>query len=181
VCDSSTCNPDGLTCAPECTATSCPPGQICAATHHCVDAIALGQTCTTDGECGSGHCVDGVCCDGPCDGVCSSCALPGREGMCKPFSSGTDPEDECSGGETCDGHGACAGHTDGGAHDGGASDAGPRDASAADGGMDDGGTTEPPAQACACSTPGRSTAPAPLGLLLLGLIGMLGRARRRGR
>ncbi len=42
----------------------------------------LGEDCTTNGACQSGHCADGVCCDSACDGVCSACDQTGALGSC---------------------------------------------------------------------------------------------------
>src|SRR5262245_13015950 len=42
--------------------------------------------------CGSLPCVDGYCCDGPCGGLCRSCAVPGWEGVCRPWPAGDDPD-----------------------------------------------------------------------------------------
>ncbi len=68
-------------------------------------------TCSSKSECASGYCVDGYCCDSACDGECSSCGLPGSQGICTPVAEGTDPNADCGDGVcggTCDGAGACA-------------------------------------------------------------------------
>ncbi len=56
-----------------------------------------GTACTVADDCASLRCVDGVCCDSPCDGECTSCALPGKLGTCSPVPSGDDPHGWCSG------------------------------------------------------------------------------------
>lgn len=65
--------------------------------------------------CGSLPCVDGYCCDQPCGGLCRSCAVPGWEGVCRPWAAGEDPDGECATdpsvcGRTsfCDGMSGCA-------------------------------------------------------------------------
>ncbi|HEY0715555.1 MAG TPA: PA14 domain-containing protein [Polyangia bacterium] len=74
-----------------------------------------GSACTGADECLSGFCVDGVCCLSDCDGICRSCKLPGKLGICSDVENGADPEGECAeqaastcGTDgTCDGLGAC--------------------------------------------------------------------------
>ncbi len=66
-----------------------------------------GSTCGGSTDCTSGVCADGLCCDVACDGPCEACNSSGNEGTCTPHPSGTDPETDCSGGEVCDGAGAC--------------------------------------------------------------------------
>ncbi len=71
---------------------------------------------TAEETCSGLPCVDGYCCAEACDGPCTSCSLPGHEGICFPYSVGNDPEDDCptesaaSCGTTgaCDGAGQCA-------------------------------------------------------------------------
>jgi hypothetical protein len=48
----------------------------------------IGEACSEDGECGSGHCQSGVCCLQAC-GECESCAEPGRIGTCTTVADGT--------------------------------------------------------------------------------------------
>jgi len=42
----------------------------------------LGQSCTGDEDCISGHCTDGVCCESACSGRCEACAETGQAGKC---------------------------------------------------------------------------------------------------
>jgi hypothetical protein len=67
----------------------------------------LGATCSANSECASGYCVDGVCCSNACLGPCRSCNQPNLNGTCQGYSSGSDPEFECTAGTTCNGAGAC--------------------------------------------------------------------------
>ncbi len=54
--------------------------------------VSNGQACNAAAECASNHCVDGVCCESDCTGACTSCALPGTEGLCRPAPAGVpDP------------------------------------------------------------------------------------------
>ena len=71
----------------------------------------LGTSCTQASECQLGICVDGVCCDSPCTGLCNSCRVEQRRGVCTPVPAGSDPEDECpeDGASTCGRNGACNG------------------------------------------------------------------------
>jgi hypothetical protein len=111
------CNVPGYegTCAPAQPGTevsvSCDPGRACDAAGGCKSAN--GKACSASSECASGFCVDGVCCDTACAGTCVACNLSGQAGTCRPYVSGTDPENECSLGSgacksTCDGAGSCA-------------------------------------------------------------------------
>ena len=43
-------------------------------------ALALGDACSCDAECGSTHCVEGVCCNSSCSGGCQTCTAPERAG-----------------------------------------------------------------------------------------------------
>ncbi len=94
----------------------CPAGYYCAADSTCWKngaapssvgdmAVALnhqGDTCSTDGDCDTGHCVDGVCCDSACTGQCQACdASP--VGKCVPVTGAPH------GARTaCSGTGSCA-------------------------------------------------------------------------
>ncbi|HYQ14780.1 MAG TPA: MYXO-CTERM sorting domain-containing protein [Polyangiaceae bacterium] len=82
----------------------------CAGDHTCDAAGAclpsLGQGCSKDANCASGHCTDGVCCDEACDGACRACAQPGHEGTCS-LVKGDAAHGSCPGqgvcGSSCDG------------------------------------------------------------------------------
>jgi hypothetical protein len=68
----------------------------------------LGKACSAAGDCASGNCVDGVCCASSACGTCQSCAVPGSVGACAPVAKFTDdPDSDCAGANTCNGHGAC--------------------------------------------------------------------------
>ncbi len=76
----------------------------------CAPQTPLGQQCSGDEACGSGHCVDGLCCDALCDSDCMACtnALTGElTGSCAPVTAGLDPEDVCTGPLACNGSGSC--------------------------------------------------------------------------
>jgi hypothetical protein len=66
-----------------------------------------GAQCSGNTECASGTCADGVCCTNACLGPCRSCNQPTAVGICQGYAGGSDPEVECSSGETCNGVGAC--------------------------------------------------------------------------
>jgi hypothetical protein len=51
--------------------------------------------CDDPTACDGGPCVDGTCCDGPCDGPCEACNVPGAEGTCTAIPYGDDPDEEC--------------------------------------------------------------------------------------
>jgi hypothetical protein len=78
-----------------------------------------GQTCTSNGQCGSGFCVDGVCCDTACNSNCNSCNVAGSVGTCHAVPDGAT-DGTCTGssacfsgscnlisGQTCTGGGQC--------------------------------------------------------------------------
>jgi hypothetical protein len=63
----------------------------------CVDSICRGTgsldgLCSANAECLTGVCAQGVCCASQCDGVCSSCALPGSMGTCTPVPASQRPD-----------------------------------------------------------------------------------------
>jgi hypothetical protein len=87
-------------------ANPCPSGQYCHPEDGCVPALPGGSPCGAAAECANTLCVDGYCCDSHCDDVCETCALVGSEGVCKPYPSGEDPEDQCGQG-SCDGGNHC--------------------------------------------------------------------------
>lgn len=81
-----------------------------ASVQRCAPDQAAGQGCDRAAQCLSDRCVDDLCCDAPCDGPCQSCAAAatgGVDGQCASIPLGTDPDDECTGDEYCDGNGAC--------------------------------------------------------------------------
>ncbi|MFO0714882.1 MAG: hypothetical protein U0353_33890 [Sandaracinus sp.] len=83
------------------------------------DALSLGEACSDDAACGSGHCVDGVCCDTICGGGattdCVACSLArgaasdgtcgtvtGTSTVCRPAAGGCDRPERCDGvSDTC--------------------------------------------------------------------------------
>ena len=70
-----------------------------------------GVACGAGAECKSDNCVDGVCCATACGGTCEACheGLTGTaSGTCAPVFGATDPDDECTGTDVCDGSGSCA-------------------------------------------------------------------------
>lgn len=69
--------------------------------------LSQGALCAEDIECASGVCADGVCCNNACLGPCRSCSQPDFMGLCQAYAVGSDPEAECSSGNTCNGAGAC--------------------------------------------------------------------------
>lgn len=75
-------------------------------------AAPAGQPCEVASQCASGHCVEDVCCDTACNGLCTTCILPGAVGTCSPAAPGTDPHADCGAGgpcdDVCDETGACA-------------------------------------------------------------------------
>jgi len=52
-----------------------------------VTKLGLGNTCSSDGDCDSGHCVDGYCCDFTCGGSCERCNVAGSIGICTEVAS----------------------------------------------------------------------------------------------
>ncbi len=98
------CNATTFVCSASCTPNSSvggadPANQYCTDSAHCVSKLALGDSCTADGQCGGGHCVDHVCCDSTCnDKVCQRCdaASSSGKGHCGWNASQNDPDSECS-------------------------------------------------------------------------------------
>jgi hypothetical protein len=70
-----------------------------------------GDTCALGTECVSGFCADGVCCSAACTGPCLACTATkkgsGVNGVCGNIGAGLDPDNECFGGSSCSGSGAC--------------------------------------------------------------------------
>jgi hypothetical protein len=88
--------------------TECAAGELCDGAGACKKN--LGETCGADGECRSNNCIDTVCCNSPCGGLCESCVsvdTGGSDGSCDFVTGGTDPANECSGMQTCNGAGVC--------------------------------------------------------------------------
>ncbi len=103
----------GTSCRTSCTITShCVAGFICTG-NACVPQSGIGDSCSNDGECATGHCEDSVCCNRECDGTCRACNLGGNIGTCIDHASGEDPETGCGLCRACDGSGACAPATSG--------------------------------------------------------------------
>jgi hypothetical protein len=102
------------------TDADCTGGAYCTGTAgSCVAKKALGQACTGDKACQSGHCVDAVCCSSACTGTCLACSAAkkggGESGTCGAIAAGSDPDAECADqgasscglDGTCNGSGAC--------------------------------------------------------------------------
>ncbi|MBK9260176.1 MAG: hypothetical protein IPM54_10105 [Polyangiaceae bacterium] len=102
--DDGTCGPIALYGDPdnECASGSCDGTGSCKKYN--------GATCGETTDCLSGNCADGYCCGAPCSETCRACSAAKRgggfNGQCGAIASGTDPDDECTGGE-CNGAGAC--------------------------------------------------------------------------
>jgi hypothetical protein len=102
-------------CKSTCTADAdCAPPNVCNGSS--CGLRPIGASCAVAGDCQSSFCAQGVCCMTACTGSCTSCALVGTIGMCKPVpADGTDPKGQCAveGAATCgktglcDGAGAC--------------------------------------------------------------------------
>ncbi len=93
------CTADGTACRTSCTTvTHCAPGANCVS-GKC--EIQVATSCTSGSQCPTGHCVDGFCCNIACDGVCESCGITTRQGICTPIPAKTDPDLECSSGDVC--------------------------------------------------------------------------------
>jgi len=66
-----------------CGEASCATGKSCALPASKGTCAKIdGQTCASDGECGSRACVDGVCCESRCAGQCQACDAVGSVGKC---------------------------------------------------------------------------------------------------
>jgi hypothetical protein len=63
---------------------------------------AIGQACTSAGQCVSGFCADGVCCVSACGATCQSCST----GVCLPVTQAKDTP-QCTGTMTCNRKGDC--------------------------------------------------------------------------
>jgi hypothetical protein len=66
---------------------------------------AIGDPCTADGACLSGHCADGVCCNTACSGGgCDRCDLTGTRGTCTVAPMGNAGANApCAPSYACDG------------------------------------------------------------------------------
>ncbi|MFK7988550.1 MAG: DNRLRE domain-containing protein [Sandaracinaceae bacterium] len=98
---------DATQCRTTCAdGSECVGSAFCSAGGLCIGSLALGQVCTTDGQCISGQCADGVCCDSDCNGQCEVC---NASGACTPVTGApvggrpacTDDSTGCGG--SCDG------------------------------------------------------------------------------
>ena len=101
-------------CAAGACKTACASDTDCAANNFCSAGMCgpkpNGASCTSGVQCQSGSCVDGVCCNTACAGLCQACSLAKNgiaDGTCADIPSGTDPDDECAGTQTCNGAGGC--------------------------------------------------------------------------
>jgi hypothetical protein len=112
-CTAATCQ--NGSCGSACTTSStCLPGFFCDA-NVCRLKRALGDACSSGGQCASNFCVSGSCCDSACDKACYSCKVPGKPGLCSPVANGEDPGDRCAAQAMdtcgrdglCDANGAC--------------------------------------------------------------------------
>lgn len=84
-----------------------------------VEVSVVGQGCSADLDCSTGHCVDNVCCNRASCSGCESCAVPGGEGACLPVPAGQaddtcptgacDSEQRCRSrfGQACESHSSC--------------------------------------------------------------------------
>ena len=91
--------------------SDCRADYFCGPNQACRKRAANATACEAANECVSGFCVDGACCNLKCDGVCQSCVASTNgtaDGSCLGVVSGTDPDSECAGSVTCNGHGACS-------------------------------------------------------------------------
>ncbi|MBL8721447.1 MAG: hypothetical protein JNL79_36000 [Myxococcales bacterium] len=101
-CGAYTC--DAASCKSKCTTKDdCAAGFYCAASA-CVPAADLGRECKSSTECSTGACSDGVCCGVAACDAGSSCANPGKKGVCSR-SVGTSCKSaaECGSGYCIDG------------------------------------------------------------------------------
>jgi Carbohydrate binding domain len=106
------------TCKTSCASNGdCISGYYCAGTT-CTPLLTQGTACTSAGQCATGNCVDGVCCESACAGACDACSndrTGQANGLCKPVTAGTDPDNECAQDTAsscgldgmCNGAGAC--------------------------------------------------------------------------
>ncbi len=116
VCCNNACNGDCQTCNKAGSVGMCAPvaagqqdmcvvGSTCDATGNCKKS--QGGACAFGSECLSGFCTDNVCCENACSGTCKTCNLGAMPGVCNNVPTNTDPANECSGADVCNGGGAC--------------------------------------------------------------------------
>jgi hypothetical protein len=95
----STCGSDG----------QCAGGNVC--TGGSCGKRADGGRCNSDNDCDSGNCAQGFCCATACNGLCKSCGLAGRQGICSDVpAGGADPSGRCKDdacNNECNGQGGC--------------------------------------------------------------------------
>jgi hypothetical protein len=84
------------------------PENECSGVQVCDSGVCVGQangaSCGGPTDCMSGFCTDGVCCDMLCDGLCVACDTSRTgmaDGTCTFVAAATDPDNECSGPQTC--------------------------------------------------------------------------------
>ncbi|HEX4404875.1 MAG TPA: hypothetical protein VH560_08610 [Polyangia bacterium] len=125
-CDSSTgscvdiCTGGGTgTAAHCCTSPDCPQSTLPICSGHTCVAIAVGQTCTSSGQCGTGHCAvastgtGSICCQTACNGACDSacgradgvCIHKGARTLCGTIPGPNPGTNDVF--EVCDGNGGC--------------------------------------------------------------------------
>ena len=112
-CDPYQCGPAGV------CLTSCTADGDCLAPSTCNAGLCgkkpIGDKCTADMDCNSGHCAQNICCGTACAALCTSCALTGSEGRCTMVPPDQDPLNQCPRQDPatcgldgfCDGTGAC--------------------------------------------------------------------------
>jgi len=97
-----TLTPDG-----EDPENDCTGDQVCDGANAC-RRLPNGEPCNSGNDCTSNSCRDFICCDFLCaDTTCEQCNRPGAEGTCTLTPDGEDPENDCTGGQVCDGASAC--------------------------------------------------------------------------
>jgi len=192
-CNAGTCDPaDGsCTAAPIADGTACDDGNACTESDACTAGVCSGSSAANDTACDldSNQCTADVCMDGACTaGAAVDCADPGAclaamcdasTGMCVTtnLADGTacDDGDMCTDGDQC-----VAGICEAGSIDtcNGMGDMGDM-ADMGQDTMDPGTDMTPDEDGCACRTVHTGpTTPAPLALLMLGLVGWFIRGPR---
>lgn len=100
-CKQSACSGGVPTAANTADGTPCSNGAGKCSSGEC--KLPEGHACTTDTECQTGFCTDKVCCNSRCGGVCSSCALAGKVGVCSILPPNTEDPGTCEGTFACTG------------------------------------------------------------------------------